>query len=142
MTEYTTMVEIDAPPERVWQILTDAASYREWNPEILDVEGRMALGERIVARVRLEDGAIRRVPLRVSRFEASSRMDWVGGIPLGLFVGRRTFTVTPRAGGTAFRLHLSMSGPLSGMIVKSVGNRQSEVDSFSAALKRRAEAGV
>jgi len=139
MTEYSTMVEIDAPPERVWQILTDASGYREWNPEILDVEGRMALGERIVARVRLGDGAIRRVPLKVSRFEAPTRMEWVGGIPLGLFVGRRTFTVTPNAGRTAFRLHLSMSGPLSGMIGKSVGDRQPEVESFSAALKRRAE---
>lgn len=139
MTEYTTMVVIDAPPERVWQILTDASGYREWNPEIIDVEGRMALGERIVARVRLGDGALRRVPMKVTRFETPSRMEWVGGIPLGMFVGRRTFTVTPRAGGTEFRLHLQMSGLLSRLIVKSVGDRQPEVDSFSASLKRRAE---
>jgi uncharacterized protein YndB with AHSA1/START domain len=142
MTEYTTMVEIDAPPERVWQILTDASGYRDWNPEILDIEGRMAFGERIVARVRLGDGAIRRVPMKVSRLEAPTRMEWTGGLPLGLFVGRRTFTVAPNAGRTTFRLHLSMSGPLSAMIVKSVGDRQPEVDSFSAALKRRAESGA
>jgi hypothetical protein len=79
------------------------------------------------------------VPLRVDRFESPTRMDWVGGIPLGMFVGRRAFTVTPRAGGCEFRLHLTMSGLLSPLIVKSVGDRQPEVDSFSAALKRRAE---
>jgi hypothetical protein len=100
----------------------------------------MGLGKRIVARVRLGDGALRRVPMRVSRFEVPSRMEWLGGLPLGLFVGRRTFTVTPRSGGSEFRLHLEMSGLLSPFISKSVGDRQPEVDSFSAALKRRVEA--
>jgi len=36
-------------------------------------------------------------------------------------------------------MHLRMSGPLSSLILKSVGDRQPEIDSFSAALKRRAE---
>jgi uncharacterized protein YndB with AHSA1/START domain len=135
------MCVINAPAQHVWNVLTDAASYHEWNPEIVGVEGRMALGERITARVRLGDGAIRRVPMRVTHFEEPSRMDWLGGLPLGLFVGRRTFTVTPSQGGAEFRLHLEMSGPLSSFISKSVGDRQPEVDSFAAALKRRAEAG-
>lgn len=140
MRVYETMVVINAPPERVWQVLTDAAAYHEWNPEIIGVEGQMGLGERIVARVRLGDGALRRVPMRVSRFEVPSRMEWLGGLPLGLFVGRRTFTVTPRSGGSEFRLHLEMTGLLSPLISRSVGDRQPEVDSFSAALKRRVEA--
>jgi uncharacterized protein YndB with AHSA1/START domain len=139
MKEYSTTCSIDAPPEKVWAVLTDASSYAEWNPEIIAIEGRMALDERIVARVRLGDGAVRRVPMRVTRFEPPSRMEWVGGIPLGFFVGRRTFTVTPYAGGSEFRLHLQMSGLLSPMILKSVGDRQPEVDSFAAALKRRVE---
>ncbi len=139
MTVYETMVVINAPPERVWQVLTDASAYQEWNPEIVGVEGQMGLGKRIVARVRLGDGALRRVPMRVSRFEVPSRMEWLGGLPLRLFVGRRTFTVTPRSGGSEFRLHLEMSGLLSPLISKSVGDRQPEVESFSAALKRRVE---
>jgi uncharacterized protein YndB with AHSA1/START domain len=133
------MVVINAPPERVWEILTDAAGYAEWNPEIVGLEGRMALDERIVARVRLGDGALRRVPMRVTRFETPTRMEWVGGLPLGLFVGRRTFTITPSAGRSEFRLHLAMSGLLSPLIARSVGDRQPEVDSFSAALKKRVE---
>jgi hypothetical protein len=50
-------------------------------------------------------------------------------------VGRRTAC----ASGVDFRLHLQMSGPLSSLILKSVGDRQPEIDSFSSALKRRAE---
>jgi hypothetical protein len=36
-------------------------------------------------------------------------------------------------------MHLHMSGPLSPLILKSVGDRQPEIDAFSAALKRGAE---
>lgn len=86
MREHTTTSVIEAPADRVWSILTDAAGYKNWNPEIVDINGRMALGER-----------------------------------------------------AEFRMHLAMSGPLLPMILKSVGDRQPEVDSFSAALKRRAE---
>jgi hypothetical protein len=36
-------------------------------------------------------------------------------------------------------MRLRMAGPLSGLIEKSVGDRQPQIDSFSAALKARAE---
>ena len=137
--EYTTVTKIQAPPETVWKILTDAAGYAGWNPEIVGIAGRMALNERITARVKLGDGAIRNVMMRVTAFEVPARMEWTGGLPLGLFVGLRSFTVTPSPGGSEFRMHLKMSGPLSALILKSVGDRQPEIDTFAAALRARAE---
>ena len=139
MKEYVSTTRIDASPERVWAVLTDGATYRDWNPEIVGIDGRIVLGARITAHVRLGDGAVRAVPQRVTALEAPARMEWTGGLPLGLFVGRRTFTVTPAENGSEFRMHLRMSGPLSSLILKSVGDRQPEIDTFSAALKRRAE---
>src|SRR5258707_78755 len=106
MKEYVTRSKIAASPERVWAVLADGEAYREWNPEIVGVEGSLAPGARITAQVRLGDGAIRRVPQHVVEFEPPHRMTWVGGLPLGLFVGRRTFTVTPVADGVEFRMHL------------------------------------
>jgi hypothetical protein len=47
--------------------------------------------------------------------------------------------VTPRSDGTEFRMHLKMSGPLAPLILKSVGDRQPEIDTFAAALRARAE---
>jgi uncharacterized protein YndB with AHSA1/START domain len=139
--EYVTVSSIQAAPARVWHILTDAAGYANWNPEIVAIEGRMAPHARIKARVKVGGGAIRTVTMRVTAFETPSRMEWTGGLPLGLFVGRRTFTVTPRDGMSEFRMHLRMSGPLAPLILKSVGDRQPEIDSFSAALKAHAESG-
>jgi uncharacterized protein YndB with AHSA1/START domain len=139
MKEYTSTSIIGASPETVWAILTDGGGYREWNPEIIGVDGRIALAERITAHVRLGDGAVRAVSLRVSELEPPTRMEWTGGLPLGLFVGRRMFTLTPCAAGVEFRLHLHMSGLLAPLILKSVGDRQPEIDSFSTALKARCE---
>jgi uncharacterized protein YndB with AHSA1/START domain len=139
MYEFITRSTIRAAPEAVWEILTDAPGYAGWNPEIVAIEGRMAPGARIRARVKVGNGAIRTVPLRVTAFEAPSRMEWTGGLPLGLFTGRRTFTVTPRDGAVEFQMLVQMSGLLAPLMVKAVGNRQAEIDGFSAALKARAE---
>jgi uncharacterized protein YndB with AHSA1/START domain len=142
MKEYETRTTIAASPESVWAALTNPATYVDWNPEIVRVDGTMTLGARITAHVRLGDGAVRQVPQRVRVFEPPRRMEWVGGLPFGLFVGRREFTVMPVGNGSEFRMHLSMSGPLAPMILKSVGDRQPEIDQFSAGLKQYAERAI
>jgi hypothetical protein len=137
--EYTTSTTIHADPETVWLALTDAATYADWNPEIVGIDGTMSQGARIKVRVKLGNGAIRTLGLRVTRFEAPRRMEWIGGLPLGLFVGTRVFTVARGEDATEFRMDLRMHGLLSPLILKSVGDRQPEIDGFSQALKRRAE---
>jgi uncharacterized protein YndB with AHSA1/START domain len=137
--EFVTAAVIGAAPAAVWSILTDAAGYASWNPEIVAIEGRFAVDSRIKAHVKLGKGAVRRVSLRVTAFDPPVSMEWTGGMPLGLFVGRRLLTVTPHDGGAAFRMLVTMTGPLASLMVKSTGDRQPEIDQFSAALKARAE---
>jgi hypothetical protein len=62
-------------------------------------------------------------------------MEWTGGLPLGLFVGRRMLMVTARDDGAEFWMELKMGGPMAGMVLKSLGDRQPEIDSFAAGLK-------
>ena len=140
MKEYTTTAVIRATPEAVWAILTDGPAYANWNPEITRVDGRIALGEKITAHVVLHDGVVRKVPIRVTALEPMRRMVWTGGLPVLLFTGRRTFSVTPREGGMVeFTMHLHFSGLLSGLIAKSLGDRQPDIDALGAALKTWAE---
>jgi len=139
MQEYDATAVINASPAKVWSVLTDAAAYGEWNSEILGIDGRIALGERIRAQVKLGSGVVRKVGLRVTRLDDTATMEWTGGLPFGLFVGLRTFTVAPAGNGTKFHMHIRMSGPLASLIGKSVGDRQPEADSFAASLKSRAE---
>lgn len=46
-------IEIDAPIERVWQILKDVDRYREWNPFTPRVETTLQVGDPIHLHVRL-----------------------------------------------------------------------------------------
>jgi uncharacterized protein YndB with AHSA1/START domain len=135
--QYETSVPIAAPVEAVWRALTDSSGYADWNPEILRVDGVMAPGARIKARVKVQGGAIRTLGLRVTRFEAPTTLEWTGGLPFGLFVGRRTFVLQPHDAGTRFTMRLSMTGPLARLILTSLGDRQPDIDAFSAALRDR-----
>ena|SRR6266851_9342754 len=140
MKEFTTTTSIKATPESVWAILTDAPGYTHWNPEITRIGGRIALGEKIRAHVNLGGGVIRPVTVRVTALELMRRMVWTGGLPLGLFTGRRTFSLKPRDGGMVeFTLHLQFSGPMSPLIAKSLGDRQPDIDALAEGLKNCAE---
>jgi hypothetical protein len=140
MKEFTTTAAIRATTERVWAILTDGPGYALWNPEINRVDGRIALGEKIKAHVVLHGGKVQPVSVRVTALEPMRRMDWTGGLPLGLFTGRRTFSLTPRNGGIVeFSMHVHLSGPLSPLIAKSLGDRQPDMDALAAGLKAWAE---
>ena len=119
-SRYLATAAIRAAPDVVWNILSNAAGYSLWNPEVIAIEGRLVADARFKARVRLGDGAVRLVRMRVAEFEPPRLMTWIGGLPLSLFVGRRTFTLAARETGTAFRMELSMTGPLAVLILKSV----------------------
>jgi hypothetical protein len=140
MKEFSTTTSIRATPEAVWAILIDGPGYAQWNPEIVRVDGPIALGEKIKAHVLLHGGVVRPVSVRVTDLEPPRRMVWTGGMPLGLFTGRRTFSITPGNGGSSeFTMHLQFRGLLSSLIAKSLGNRQPDIDALAAGLKKWAE---
>ena len=140
MKEYSSTISIRSTPERVWSLLTDAASYASWNPEIKRVEGKIALGEKLRAHVVMHGGRIQPVSVRVTAFEPPRRLVWTGGMPLGLFTGRRTFTLVPRGAGVVeFTMSVRFTGPMSPLIAKSLGDRQPDITALAAGLKAWAE---
>ena len=103
------------------------------------VEGRIASGEKIKVYSEVSPG--RAFPLRVSVFEPDRRMVWTGGMPLGLFRGERTFTLTPAGDGvTAFRVREEFTGPLVPLIWRSMPDLGPSFVRFAEGLKVRAEA--
>jgi uncharacterized protein YndB with AHSA1/START domain len=51
MKELYSEIEIAACAERVWRILTDFASYPQWNPFIRHISGEPTAGERLEVRL-------------------------------------------------------------------------------------------
>lgn len=47
MIELYDQIDIYAPKETIWEIVTDFESYPEWNPSLDSVSGKFALGETI-----------------------------------------------------------------------------------------------
>lgn len=139
MTTYSVNKVISAPADRVWEILTNAAGYSEWNPTIVSLEGQIALGNRIklVSTVNPK----RAFKLTVSEMDEPGHMVWSDGMPLGLFRGVRTFTLTPAGdGSTTFEMVEEFSGLLEPLISKSIPDMTDSFEEFGESLKRAAEA--
>jgi hypothetical protein len=129
---------IEASPDAIWKILVDAPGYAEWDSGVVRVEGRIEPGNRI--KVVSEANPGRSFPVKVTEFSPGSKMVWSGGMPLGLFKGVRTFTLAPQGdGGTQFTMREEYTGPLLGMIWKSMPDLRPSFQKFATGLKKKAE---
>ena len=102
------------------------------------LEGNIAPGETIKVYTKLSPG--RTFPVKVTEFVPGEKMQWTGGMPLGLFKGERTFTLTPLGdGATEFTMREVFSGLLQALIGKSIPDLTSAFEEFATGLKTRAE---
>lgn len=139
MSGRTTTVtrHIDAPPETVWGLLTDADSYDAWNDAVVSIEGSIEMGRtiKLVSVVNPD----RTFKLKVAEMDSPHHMVWSDGMPFGLFKGERTYTLAPVRGGTDFTMTEVFSGLMSGLIVKSIPDMTESFNQFAEGLKTAAE---
>lgn len=141
MKAYEAAALIAASPDAIWTILTDAPSYSVWDSGVDKVDGRIAPGETITVYSQASPG--RAFPVKVTDFTPGRLMRWSGGMPLGLFKGERTFTLTPQGNGaTRFSVREEYTGPLLGLMWRSMPDLQPSFDQFASGLKQRVEAGA
>ena len=71
--KFSTSISIDATPDQIWDILTDADAYPEWDPGMIRLEGEIAPGNKITAHTKISpcllytspsprDGLLSRMP--------------------------------------------------------------------------------
>jgi hypothetical protein len=129
---------IRATPARAWACLTDAQRLVTGNLGITRLEGRIAAGEKL--KLWSEAAPGRAFPLKVTAFDAPRSMRWEGGMPFGLFKGVRQFNLEPHDGGVLFHMREDYSGPLLGLIGKSLPDLTPSFEKFAAGLAALAEA--
>ena len=136
---YAVTRTINAPAARVWEVLTDAATFADWNDSIISFEGPIEQGNKVklVSVVNPK----RSFSLRVSTLQPPTRMGWEDGMPLGLFKGVRTYEVREVGEGSEFSMVEEYSGPLAGLITRMIPDLTESFDLFADSLKRTAEAG-
>jgi hypothetical protein len=138
MRAYDATATIEASPDAIWAILTDAPAYAAWDSGVERVSGRIAPGETITVFSKVNPG--RAFPVKVSEFVPGQRMVWSGGMPLGLFKGVRTFALSAGGNGaTRFTMREEYTGPLAPLIWRSIPDLGPSFAQFANGLKARAE---
>lgn len=133
---------INASPQKVWAILTDFASYLQWNPFIKSITGNVATGETI--KVRLEPPGASGMTLKpkVLVFSPDSEFRWLGHLLVpGLFDGEHSFELVDNMNGTTtFRHSEKFKGILIPLFAKLLDvNTRNGFHEMNHALKERAE---
>ena len=138
MTAYSVTRNISADQGTIWDLLTDSSQYTSWNPAVLDIKGNIAGGEKIKLTSIVNPD--REFTLTVSEFDPPGHMAWSDGMPLGLFKGVRTYTVSENADGSCdFSMEEVYSGLLAPLITKSIPDMSDSFEQFADGLKEAAE---
>jgi uncharacterized protein YndB with AHSA1/START domain len=131
---------IQASPERVWALLTDAAGFARWNSTVTQIEGPIAPG--VTLKLQVPSAPDRVFKPKVTKFDPARAMVWSDGMA-PMFRGVRTFTLTPRGtDSTEFSMHEELSGVMLPMIKGSLPDFAPAFEAYAADLRREAERSV
>jgi hypothetical protein len=88
----STTVDIDAPPDRVWDVLVNLPAYHEWNPFIVDARGEVAAGNALELRMVLPGRDPMTIEPQLLVVDAGRELRWKGRLFMpGLFDGEHVF---------------------------------------------------
>jgi hypothetical protein len=141
-TLLTTSIEIEAPAERVWAILMDFAAYPDWNPFILRLSGKPAVGSQLEVFIQPPGGRGLTFRPTVLVSEPNREFRWLGRFLVkGLFDGEHSLRIEPLGPSrVTFVQDESFSGVLLPLLKSTTGKSEEGFRQMNAALKARAEA--
>jgi hypothetical protein len=140
MKELRTEIEIQATPEKVWQILTDLDKYPQWHPYARAV-GKTVIGEQVDLTIK---SASKEMVLhcKVTKAEPNRELRWKYHVGLNaLFSGEHSFIIEPLdANRVRFVDREVFGGVLVPLQAKDIDtNSKNGFEAMDKALKARAE---
>ncbi len=140
MKTIKTEIIINASKEKVWKVLTDFENYNSWNPFIVSIKGKPIIGSQIITTMKLNNKTQIFKP-SITKLDEHSYFEWVGKLPLSLFVGRHYFKITEANDGQVTLTHGEhFSGLLRGLIMKKIGDETyKSFVTMNQHLKKKAE---
>ena len=132
-------VNVRAPAERIWTVLTDAEGFPRWNSTVTSIEGEIREGAKLKVRV---PGTERVFSPRISDVVPNERMTWTGGVS-PIFKGVRTFELRTRdAGSTEFTMAERFTGLMIPFVKRSLPDFGPVFARYADDLRREAERPV
>lgn len=140
MTSYTTSTVIDAPPETVWQVVSDVESMPEWTTSMTSVrivEGPDPLG--LGSEVRVEQPGLPLAMWMVDEWDPPRKFGWTSAVP-GVRTQAEHVVEPVDDGRTRVTLSITQVGALSGVVGPFLAQRiRALVDAELEGLQARAE---
>ena len=136
MTSFEATTSIAADPDHVWATLLQTDRWPTWDDSLDRIEGTLAPDGRITVHVNVQ---ARPIKLRVTEWKPGSRLALVGGMPLGLFTGTRTYDLSPTDAGTDVTMVERYTGPMASVIGKRLPDLQPSFDAFVAGWRDDAQ---
>lgn len=137
-----TAIEIDAPAALVWTVLLDFDAYVEWNPFVLEIQGRTIPGERLRVSIRPPGARSMSFRPRVLTVTHGRELRWLGRFVVpGLLDGEHFFRLEPIGTSRVRFIHgEDFSGLLVGLLEDTLlSSTRNGFEAMNHALKRRAE---
>ncbi len=143
--EMVTEIEIEAPAVRVWEVLTDLASFPEWNPMIRRASGEVRVGSRLKVRFEPEGSKGHTFRPRLTVVEPGRELRWVGWPSLpGIFGADHYWIMEEMPGGKTRLLHgataFGLTAPWLGR--KLLRSTKRHFEAMNRAHKLRAEGAL
>ena len=138
----STTVDIDAPKQLVWDVLTDFAAYHEWNPDI-SIEGSARVGTKLNVHMGASGGRGMAFKPTVLAATPDHELRWLGKLGFGGIVdGEHFFILDRNPDGTTRLTHGERYSGALVVLMKPFLNKeknQAGYEDFNRALKQRVE---
>jgi hypothetical protein len=138
-----THIEIEAPKDKVWGILTDFPAYPQWNPFIKSITGDARTGAKLDVHLQPPGAKGITVHPKVLSAVPGKELKWLGrllGIP-GIFDGEHHLLIQEMGPGSVMFLQEEVFG---GVLVPVTGKQLEKTrqgfELMNESLKKRAEA--
>ena len=139
--EVRSEVWIDAPVETVWEVLTDTASYPDWNPLVRRFDGPLEVGAVVRATFEPFPGRRLRNKVAVTAVSPPHRVAWAGRMGADrLLRGEHVYELGSHDGGTQLANFEVFDGWLLPVARLVLERTRAGYDRNSEAIKVRAEA--
>ena len=142
MKEVRSEIEINGYPESVWKILTDFATYDQWNPFINKIIGLPTEGSKIDIYIETPSGKNRKYSPRITKVEEGRELRWFGKSSLpGFLNAEHIFTIEElQPGSVRFIQREVFDGLLTRLFGKGLDTDVMQgFQDMNDALKKRAE---
>ena len=142
MKELRTEIEIEASAEHVWQLLTDLASFPQWNPFIRQATGEARVGARLEVFIQPSGARGMTFKPKVLKAEPNRELRWRGRLIMpGLFEGEHVFNIDALgANRVRFTQREVFTGVLVPLFARGLDtDTRRGFEEMNLALKERAE---